>query len=89
VETHVWEGSRLASFTDRQGRKQLYQYDAVTARLSDIVDGSGTKLDHLEYDAAGRLKLHLTKNALVESLTFDNDGHPLTTRQTPLRYRTP
>jgi hypothetical protein len=85
VETHVWEGSRLASFTDRQSRKQQYIYDAVTARLIEIRDGSGTKLDQLEYDAAGRLKLHLTKDALVESLTFDNDGHPLTTSQT--RYK--
>jgi len=85
VETHVWEGSRLASFTDRQGRKQQYIYDAVTGRLSEIRDGSGTKLDQLEYDAAGRLTAHTTKDARVESLTFDNDGHPLTTSQT--RYK--
>jgi RHS repeat-associated protein len=61
IETYVWEGSRL---TARQGRKQLYQYDAGSGRLSDVVDGasSSTKLDHFEYDAAGRLRLHLTND---------------------------
>jgi RHS repeat-associated protein len=85
VETYTWEGSRVTSFTDRQGRKQQYGYDSA-GRLSDLIDGdSNTKLDHLDYDAAGRLMRHVTKDAMVESLSFDNDGHPLTTRQTRFR----
>jgi YD repeat-containing protein len=39
---------------------------------------------HQHY-AAGRLTTHVTRDARVESLTFDNDGHPLSTRQT--RYQ--
>jgi RHS repeat-associated protein len=62
--------------TERQGVGPLdhtFQYNPTGA----------VTLSH--YDAAGRLTVHTTKDARVEWLTFDNDGHPLTTRQT--RYR--
>ncbi len=86
VESWDWDGPRLKSHTDRQGRKQNFSYDTA-GRLADVYDGSGTnRLDHIDYDAASRITGWTTKDARNEyGPAFDMQGRPLATRQ--IRYK--
>jgi RHS repeat-associated protein len=80
-ETYEWDGPRLLTYTDRQDRKQVFSYNAL-GQLETITDGTGAELDHLAYDAAGRIKSWKNASSLIEYLDFDLAGNPKTTRQT-------
>jgi RHS repeat-associated protein len=82
-ETWTWDGPRLTSYTDRQGRKQQFGYDAP-GRITDITDAGNNKTDHLDYDSAGRMTAWTTRDAKIEYSNFDGEGRPAKTRQ--IRY---
>ncbi|HEX8171499.1 MAG TPA: Ig-like domain-containing protein [Thermoanaerobaculia bacterium] len=79
-ETIEWEGTRVKSVTDRQGRKQTFTYNAK-GQLAFVFDGAGTKLDELQYDAAGRLTSWKTADAELTWSDFNLEGQPKTTTQ--------
>jgi RHS repeat-associated protein len=82
-ESWTWDGPRLTSYTDRQGRKQQFGYDTA-GRISDISDAANNKTDHLDYDSAGRMTAWTTRDAKIEYSNFDGEGRPAKTRQ--IRY---
>lgn len=75
-----WQGSRVRSVTDRQGRKQVYTYN-TKGQLTGIEDGTGAKTDELTYDNAGRLVSWRNADAEVIWSDFNLDGLPKTTKQ--------
>jgi RHS repeat-associated protein len=78
-ETITWEGSRLGSVTDRQGRTQSYLYNSK-GQLEEIRSGT-TVLDHLTYDTAGRMASWKTPDSEVTWAGFDLEGRPRVTMQ--------
>jgi len=84
IEQFVWDGPRLGSFTDRQGRTQAFHFN-TRGQLESITAGPGAELDHLTYDVAGRVQSWANAGSMVEYLDFDLAGHPKKTRQT--RYK--
>jgi len=87
TEVIEWEGARLKSVTDRQGRKQSYLYNAK-GQLAEIRDGQDRVTDLLKYDDAGRLKRWTTADAEVTWGPFDLDGNPKRTSQKRFRNGT-
>ena len=53
-ELFEWDGPRIQSITDRQGRKLAYAYYPGTNQLWRILDAAGLPLDEFSYDAAER-----------------------------------
>ena len=80
-ETFTWDGPRLQSRRDRQGRIYHYEYDE-SGRVREIREGGGGAIEQFAYDAAGRLRAHRTADALLEYDQFDMQGRPRLTRQT-------
>jgi YD repeat-containing protein len=79
-ETFTWEGSRLKSIVDRQGRAQHYVYNGK-GQLEEIRNGSGAVLDRISYDNAGRMVSWKTPESEVEWAEFDLEGRPKRTTQ--------
>jgi len=86
-----WEGVRVRSITDRQGRKQLFVYN-TKGQMTDIQNSAAATLDHLDYDDAGRMIRWKNRDSAIEygdpsrpDGGFDRDGNPLVTRQ--IRYK--
>jgi RHS repeat-associated protein len=80
AELVEWQGERLRSFTDRQGRKQVFDYNGK-GQVEAIRDAGGTILDRLAYDSAGRLTSWSTKDVALTWSAFDMEGKPQTTTQ--------
>jgi len=78
-ETFTWEGARLKSVTDRQGRAQTYVYNGK-GQLSEI-HGSAGVLDRITYDEAGRMASWLTADSEMKWDEFDLEGRPKKTTQ--------
>ncbi|HVS32819.1 MAG TPA: Ig-like domain-containing protein [Thermoanaerobaculia bacterium] len=83
-EEIVWEGRRVKSITDRKGRVQSFTYDAK-GKISEIKSATGTLLDKITYDDAGRVTSWANDDAIIEFSDFDFEGHPRRTRQSRLR----
>jgi len=79
TELVEWEGTRLKSVTDRQGRKQIFIYNAK-GQHTETRDGSAL-LDKLSYDSAGRLTSWLNKDSEIVWSDFDLDGNAKKTTQ--------
>jgi RHS repeat-associated protein len=79
-----WEGRRVKSITDRQGRLQTFNYNN-NGQIETITGAGGVVLDRIAYDAAGRIIRWTNDDAVVEYSDFDSDGHPRRTTQS--RYR--
>jgi RHS repeat-associated protein len=83
-ETIVWEGRRVKSITDRRGRQQTFAYNSK-GQISQIVSSTGTPVDAIEYDSAGRIAKWTTPDSVTEYSDFDGDGRPRTTTQSRVR----
>lgn len=83
-EAVVWDGPRMKSTTDRQGRTQSLVYN-TRGQLIEIQNGAGLPLDRIEYDSAGRMTRWTNKDSATVWENFDLIGNPKQTRQ--IRYR--
>ncbi len=83
-ETIVWEGSRVKSITDRQGRTKTITYNP-RGQIEKITNGSGVVVDEVTYDGAGRVIKWKTPDAVIEYSDFDGNDRPRKTKQS--RYR--
>ncbi|HEV8657778.1 MAG TPA: HNH/ENDO VII family nuclease [Thermoanaerobaculia bacterium] len=83
-EKIVWEGRRVKSITDRQGRLQTFNYNNK-GQIETITGAGGVVLDRIDYDPAGRIRRWTNDDAVIEYSDFDFDGHPRRTTQS--RYR--
>jgi RHS repeat-associated protein len=84
TEKIVWEGSRVKSITDRQGRLQTFEYNAK-GQIERTTGGSGVVLDEYTYDPAGRITRWKTPDAVVDYDDYDGEGRAGKTTQS--RYR--
>ncbi|MGH9458763.1 MAG: hypothetical protein ACRD2J_14115, partial [Thermoanaerobaculia bacterium] len=84
LEQWVWKGVRLESYRDRQERTRVYQWNA-RGQLEKVMRPGGEVLDHLEYDAAGRMVRWTNADTALTWQEFDLEGRPRRTRQ--IRYR--
>jgi RHS repeat-associated protein len=84
TERIEWEGSRIRSVTDRQGRKQIFSYNAK-GQIEIISDETGAVLDKFTYDSAGRLVAWLNKDCEMTWSEFDLAGNPKRTSQKRFR----
>jgi RHS repeat-associated protein len=83
-ERFEYDGPRLLTYTDRQGRKQVYGYDG-RGLLETIGVVPGGVIDRIEYDDAGRIKVWTNRDSAVAYSDFNADGLPQTTVVT--RYK--
>ena len=83
-EQIVWEGQRVKSITDRQGRTQTFQYN-LKGQIETITGPGDVVLDRIAYDAAGRISRWTNDDSIIEYSNYDFEGHPRVTTQS--RYR--
>jgi len=74
-EIVVWEGRRLHSITDRQGRYQQFVYNDK-GQLTEIDGPGNVALEKIAYDDAGHITKRTTDDAVIEFSDFDLDGNP-------------
>jgi RHS repeat-associated protein len=86
-EVIVWDGRRVKSIKDRQGRTQSFAYDAL-GRIEKITSGTNVVLDEYTYDGAGRITRWKTPDSVLEYSDFDGDGRPGKTTQSRFRGTT-
>ncbi|MFZ2490375.1 MAG: RHS repeat-associated core domain-containing protein [Thermoanaerobaculia bacterium] len=80
-EITEWEGNRIKSTTDRQGRKLVYGYDTA-GHLTSVHESAGAQLEQFVYDDAGRMTVWRTRDVeLTWGLEFDYEGRPKRTVQ--------
>ncbi len=84
TERIEWDGSRVKSVTDRQNRKQSYDYNAK-GQLVAIRDDANAVVDRLAYDNAGRLVSWTNADSEIAWSNFDLDGNPKQTTQRRFR----
>ncbi len=84
TERIEWDGSRVKSVTDRQNRKQSYDYNAK-GQLVAIRDETNAFVDRLAYDNAGRLVSWTNADSEIAWSNFDLDGNPKQTTQRRFR----
>ena len=84
TEKIEWEGRRVKSITDRQGRTQTFSYDAK-GQIHQVKGSGGQVLDTIEYDDAGRLTKWTTPDTILEYSDYGAEGKPRKTTQTRLR----
>jgi YD repeat-containing protein len=84
-EATTWEGARVKSVTDRQGRTQTYAYNSK-GQLTEIRDDAGLT-DLLAYDEAGRLSSWRNADAEILWADFNLAGAPKKTTQRRFRDR--
>ena len=79
-----YQGARVSAVKDRQDRWQSFVYEGghVTAIWASETPGSGTQLDKIEYDGAGRVSHWTTPDAKTDYANLTMDGLPQLTRQT-------
>ncbi len=78
-ESFTWDGARLFSHVDREGRKHFYNYNAK-GQLDEI--HSATELlEKFEYNTAGDLAKWRTKDAELSFEDHDLEHRPRRTRQ--------
>jgi RHS repeat-associated protein len=77
-----YQGSRVKSVTDRQGRKQTYGYNGKGQLETITPEGSASPSDRLTYDEAGRLVSWKTPDSEVTWSGFNKEGAPKKTSQT-------
>ncbi len=82
-ETWTYDGERVESTKDRQGRTFVYTYN-TKGQLSELRNLGGEVLESYGYDAAGRLATWTTREARLVYENFDMEGRPRRTRQ--IRY---
>lgn len=75
TEKFTYEGPRLSSYTDRQGRKVNYFWNSK-GQLTDIKRAGGDPVDAFEYDDAGRLIRWTHKDSEIRFGDFTSDGKP-------------
>jgi RHS repeat-associated protein len=78
-----WEGRRVKSVTDREGRIQTLVYNS-RGQIGEITGVGGKQLEKIEYDDAGHVIRWSTPDALIEFSEFDFDGNPRKTAQSRL-----
>ncbi|HEX7708965.1 MAG TPA: Ig-like domain-containing protein [Thermoanaerobaculia bacterium] len=83
TELFEYDGSRLLSMKDREGRSFTYVYNAK-GQLAQILALGGELLERFDYDLAGRVEMHATRDARIRYENFDMEGRPRRTRQ--IRY---
>jgi len=87
-----YEGARVLAVKDRQDRWQSFVYEG--GHLTQIWDsstpgpGTGSQLDKIEYDGAGRVIHWTTPDAKVDYDNFTLDGLPQSTTQTRFKNHT-
>jgi YD repeat-containing protein len=84
TELTEWDGARMKSFTDRQGRKQSYTYNGK-GQLAEVRDGANTLIDQYTYDDAGRLVSWKTPDSEILWSDFNLEGAPKKTTQRRFR----
>ncbi|MEO8382329.1 MAG: RHS repeat-associated core domain-containing protein, partial [Acidobacteriota bacterium] len=84
TESVEWEGARVHSVVDRQGRIQTFLY-AMGGEVQEIRDGANNPTDVFAYDGAGRLISWKTADTEVTWGDFDLAGHARETRQRRFR----
>ncbi len=82
-ETWTYDGERVESTKDRQGRTFVYTYN-TKGQLSELRNLGSEVLESYGYDAAGRLATWTTRDARLVYENFDMEGRPSRTRQ--IRY---
>jgi RHS repeat-associated protein len=80
-ETIEWEGRRVKSITSREGRVQSFIYNG-RGQVIRIEGSTGTTLDTIDYDNAGRIVKWTNADSIVEYSDFNFDGNPGKTVQT-------
>ena len=83
IEVVEWEGTRIKSVTDRQGRKQTFGYNSK-GQVTTVSDPTGI-IDRLAYDSAGRLQSWTNKDSEITWSDFDLEGRPKRTTQKRFR----
>jgi len=81
IEIFEWDGPRLSTYTNRQGKKLTYSYYPDNGKLHQIIGVNGV-IDEFHYDAAGRMSVMKTPDAEIDIDSYDNDGHPLHVKET-------
>ncbi|HUR79583.1 MAG TPA: Ig-like domain-containing protein, partial [Thermoanaerobaculia bacterium] len=79
TESFIWDGARLFSHTDREGRKLLYQYNAK-GQVEELRSATEA-LERFEYNAAGDLAKWRSKDAELSFEDYDLEHRPRRTRQ--------
>ena len=81
TESFGYEGARLQTYTDRQKRSYVYDYEANTGRLQDVRKAGGELLEKYAYDDGGRLHTLTTNDAEITFENYDLGGRPHLTKQ--------
>ena len=79
-ETFEYDGQRLLSARDRQGRVSTYTYTAA-GQVAEVRGAGGARLDRFTYDDAGRMIRRETPDAVLTWENFDLEGRPKKTTQ--------
>ncbi|HEX4935510.1 MAG TPA: hypothetical protein VFV33_20155, partial [Gemmatimonadaceae bacterium] len=80
-ETFAYDGQRLLSTRDRQGRVSTYSYTPA-GQVAEVRGAGGVRLDRFTYDDAGRMIRWETPDAVLTWENFDLEGRPKKTTQT-------
>src|SRR5258708_14491833 len=83
-ETMEWEGRRVKTITDRQGRPQTFNYNA-RGQIATVTGAAGVVLDKIDYDEAGHITRWTNDDAVLEYSDFDYEGHPRKTKQSRMK----
>jgi len=81
TESFGYEGARLQTYTDRQKRSYVYEYETNTGRLQDVRKAGGELLEKYTYDDGGRLRTLTTNDAEITFENYDLGGRPHLTKQ--------
>jgi RHS repeat-associated protein len=84
IELLTYDHERLASFTDRQNRIQLFSYNS-RGQLTDVDRQAGEPLERFEYDEAGRLVSWKNADSELRWSDFNYEGAPKKTVQRRFR----
>ncbi|MHB9001910.1 MAG: RHS repeat protein [Thermoanaerobaculia bacterium] len=84
TEVLTYEGRRLKTFTDRQGRTRVFTYNGK-GQLTRIDRLGGGQLDQIDYDDAGRLIRWTNKDSSLFYTDFDFGNQPRKTITTQFR----
>ncbi len=84
-EQWTYDGPRLESYKDRQGRLRQFEYNSDKGQLTRILGSGNELLEKIEYDLAGRVIRRSNKDVAIEYDDFNLAGQPRLTRQ--IRYK--
>ncbi|HEX8411527.1 MAG TPA: hypothetical protein VF883_21920, partial [Thermoanaerobaculia bacterium] len=80
TETFDWDGPRLLSTKDREGRVFIYDYNAK-GQVWQIRGAGGSTVEQLDYHPSGQLAKWRTRDAELSYENYDLEGRPRLTRQ--------